>query len=719
MPKPYIAQQLFNSSNRTWMQYQKLLRRVRAGIKNGRFYQLSTTRQRQYYSKLKRYIKRLSKSNFSPKKIAIGTALLASLFTNVNSFAQNYVQPPCSNSLGFVDVGLNAYPVFGDLDGDGVQDAYVGNNNGNILFFQNTGTTTNPNFVANTVNNPFSGFDVGSNATPFFVDIDSDGDLDAFVGNKSGTIYFYQNNPVAGVPTFTEFNNFNPLNPLMGVDIGTVSSLGFVDIDNDGDLDVFIPGNQSAASGGGKINFFRNDGTNTVPNFTPVVGAANPLDFAPVGLNPLISFVDQDSDGDLDLFVGSQLGMIQYYENTGTASTPSYVLAPDSQNPLSGVDAGRNAALIPNPCFIDINGDSNMDFFLGSLDGVINYFENDPDLICDDFMYQKITGSESPSDGIGVGNYSAPEFIDIDQDGDQDLFVADSIGQISFFRNDGTASAPNFVPTTGATNPFNGVDVGNIASLDFVDIDLDGDQDVFIGEDAGGINFFQNNGTNSNPNYLAIIGAANPFNGLPTGNISSPAFGDIDNDGDIDAFIGNANGEVLFFRNDGTNSSPNFVQYNNSTNPFFGVNLDSNFAPALADIDQDGDLDALIGNKAGTLLYFRNEGTASSPKFVGLYGDCNPFHNVLPVLTNAEEYSTPTFVDIDNDGQLEVFTGQFGGQLCFLKNNIQRFVPEKKKIPTMNEWGLLIFGLLSLNMGLIFLRRLEELKKAAKSKLRS
>jgi len=702
--------QQFSSSKRTWKQYQKLLKRLRAGIKNGRFYQLSTTRRLHYYSTLKRYIKRLSNSTFSPKKIALGTALLASLVVPNNNFAQNYVQPPCSNPLGFVDVGSNAYPVFADLDGDGVQDAYVGNNNGNILFFQNTGTTTNPNFVANTINNPFAGFDVGNNATPFFVDIDGDSDLDAFVGNKSGTIFFYENNPVGGVPVFTEFDNTNPLNPLAGVDVGTVSSANFVDIDNDGDLDVFIPGNAPFASGGGgQINFFENIGTSTSPIFTPIVGAGNPLDFAPVGADPLITFVDQDGDGDLDLFVGSQLGMIQYYENIGTVSSPSYVLAPDSQNPLSGVDAGRNAALIPNPCFIDINGDGNMDFFIGSMDGVINFFENDPDLVCDNFTYQKITGSDNPSDGIDVGTNSAPEFIDIDQDGDQDLLVGDDSGIINFFRNDGTAAAPNFVPITGPSNPFNGIDVGDDSTLEFVDIDLDGDLDVFIGENAGGINFFENIGTNSNPNYQAITGAANPFNGLTTGTLSNPAFGDIDNDGDIDAFIGNANGEILFFRNDGTNNAPNFVQINNNTNPFFGLNLDSNFAPALADIDQDGDLDALIGNKAGTLLYFRNDGTASNPKFIGLYGDCNPFHNVVPILTAGDEFSTPTFVDIDNDGQLEVFSGRFGGELCFLEINIQQLVSERN-IPTMNQWGLLVFGLLVLNMGLIFLERLKRIR---------
>lgn len=705
------------ATKRIWAQYQKLLKQLQVSIQTGRFYQLSKSQQQQFTFTLKRYIKRLTKLPFAAKKIAIGTTLLASLITTTTTSAQVFVQPPCSNSLGNVDVGDNSYPIFADINNDGLQDAFIGNEEGQIHFFSNTGTTTVPNFVEDAANNPFAGVDIGSNAIPFFVDIDGDMDLDAFIGNKAGTVDFYQNDGTANNPIFTLQIPTN--NPLNAVNTGTFAAPILLDIDKDGDLDAFVSFNAPAAMGGnGQIAFYRNDGTNLVPSFTQIIDAANPANALPIGRNPLISFADHDQDGDLDLFVGSQLGMIQYYENTGNATTPTYQLATDSNNPFSGFDVGRNVAIIPNPCFVDINGDGNKDVFLGSVDGVVNYLESDPTIVCPDFVYQKMAASENPTNAIDVSAYAEPDFVDIDADGDADLFVADSLGQINFFQNDGTPNTPNFTPITGVNNPFDGIDVGSIATIDFVDINKDGLQDAFIGEASGGVNFFQNNGTATNPSYVQIIGAANPFNGVTAGTQSSPAFADIDQDGDIDAFIGNLDGQILFFRNDGTPTVPSYTQFTDTNNPFFGVDLDGKFTPTFADIDKDGDLDALIGNKSGTLYFFRNDGSATNPKFVGLYGACNPFNNLLPVTTTDEEFSAPTFVDINNDGNLDLFTGQFSGRLCFLTPIVHKIVEppveeeeaaEEEQIPTMSEWGRLTFGLLVLNLSLFFLRRLEQL----------
>lgn len=697
-------------TKRIWAQYQKLLKRLRVAIQSGRFYQWSKAHQVQFLSTLKRYLNRLSTLQFAAKKVAIGTTLLATLLTTTTSNAQVFVQPPCSNSLGSVDVGANSYPVFADLDNDGVQDAFIGNSAGQIRFFSNTGTTTVPNFVEDAANNPFTGVDIGDNAVPFFVDIDGDMDLDAFIGNKAGTIDFYQNDGTINSPIFTLQVPAN--NPLNAVNTGSFSAPNFVDIDADGDFDAFVSNNAPATMGSnGQISFFRNDGTNLVPVFTEITGVANPANALPIGQNPLISFADQDQDGDLDLFVGSQLGMIQYYQNVGTTTAPVYQLAPDAANPFSGIDVGRSIAIIPNPCFVDINGDGNKDVFLGSIDGVINYLESDPTIVCDNLAYQKVADSENPANAIDVSADSEPDFVDIDNDGDVDLFVADNLGQIHFFQNDGSSTTPIFTPIVGSNNPFNGIDVGDIATIDFVDINQDGLQDAFIGEASGNINFFQNNGTPTNPNYIQVIGAANPFDGVDAGMQSSPTFADIDKDGDLDAFVGNQDGQILFFKNEGTSTVPNYTQFTDTNNPFFGVDLGGKFTPEFGDIDQDGDLDAIIGNKSGSLYYFRNEGTATNPKFVGLYGACNPFTNLLPVLTSAEEFSAPSFVDINNDGNLEIFVGQFSGRLCFLEPIINQLVaPPAEKIPTMSEWGRFIFGLLVLNLGLFFMRRLAQLK---------
>jgi len=699
------------TTKRIWAQYQKLLKRLQLSIQSGRFHQLSRAHQQRFILTLKRYLNRLSSLTFAAKKVAIGLSLLTTLMAATTGKAQVFVQPPCSNSLGSVDVGNNSYPVFADLDNDGVQDAFIGNEAGEIRFFSNTGTVTVPNFVEDAANNPFAGVDVGSNAIPFFVDIDGDTDIDVFVGNKAGNIAFYQNDGTINNPMLILQPAVN--NPFSGISTGSFVAPNFVDIDADGDFDAFFTFNEPAAMGGnGKIRFFQNNGTNLAPSFTEITGGSNPVGALPIGRNPLISFVDQDSDGDLDLFVGSQLGRIQFYENTGNAVNPVYQLVNEADNPLGGIDVGRNISIIPNPCFVDINGDGNKDIFLGSIDGVINYIESDPNIVCSDIVYQKVADSENPTSAIDVGEYAAPDFVDIDADGDADLFVGNNLGQIEFFQNDGNANTPNFTPITGGGNPFNGIDVGAIATIDFVDINKDGLQDVFIGESNGNINFFQNIGTATNPNYAQVIGAGNPFDGVDAGSQSSPTFADIDQDGDLDAFIGNLDGQILFFRNDGTPTLPSYTQFTDTTNPFFGVDLDGKFTPEFGDIDNDGDLDAIIGNKSGSLYFFRNDGTPTAPKFVGLFGTCNPLDNLLPVLSSDDEFSFPSFVDINNDGVLEIFSGNFGGQLCFLEQQLPQFVapPPEQPIPTMSQWGKLIFGLLILNLGLFFLGLLERIK---------
>ena len=79
--------------------------------------------------------------------------------------------------------GSSSAPSFADLDGDGDLDAVVGEFDGHLLYFENTGSATAPAFTARTgAANPFNGVDVGNFSTPSFADLDGDGDLDAVVG---------------------------------------------------------------------------------------------------------------------------------------------------------------------------------------------------------------------------------------------------------------------------------------------------------------------------------------------------------------------------------------------------------------------------------------------------------------------------------------------------------------------------------------------------------
>ncbi len=258
-----------------------------------------------------------------------------------------------------------------------------------------------------------------------------------------------------------------------------------------------------------------------------------------------------------------------------------------------------------------------------------------------------------------VGFSASPTFVDIDGDGDLDAFIGNSVGNTRFFSNTGTVSSPAFAITnvSNLSNPFGLANVGTYANPAFVDIDGDGDLDAFVGNTVGNTLFFRNTGTASNPAFAAAT--TNPFGLTNVGRYANPTFVDIDGDGDLDALLGNTVGNTLFFSNTGTTSSPAFAAA--VTNPFGLTDAGIDSSPTFVDIDGDGDLDAFVGNSAGNTLFFSNTGTASSPAFAAVI--TNPFG-----LTNVGSYASPTFVDIDGDGDLDAFVGSENGNTLFFLN---------------------------------------------------
>ncbi|GBF82034.1 cadherin-like domain-containing protein [Aphanothece sacrum] len=254
-----------------------------------------------------------------------------------------------------------------------------------------------------------------------------------------------------------------------------------------------------------------------------------------------------------------------------------------------------------------------------------------------------------------VGYNSAPTFADIDGDGDLDAFVGADEGNTDFFRNTGTGSVPSF--TFETTNPFGLTDVGFYAKPTFADIDGDGDLDAFVGENFGNTRFYRNTGTGSAPSFT--LEATNPFGLTDVGYVATPTFADIDGDGDLDAFVGTVDGNTRFYRNTGTGSAPSLTL--EATNPFGLTDVGYNSAPTFADIDGDGDLDAFVGAANGNTRFYRNTGTGSAPSFT--LEATNPFG-----LTDVEYLATPTFADIDGDGDLDAFVGERYGNTLFFEN---------------------------------------------------
>ena len=281
------------------------------------------------------------------------------------------------------------------------------------------------------------------------------------------------------------------------------------------------------------------------------------------------------------------------------------------------------------------------DCFIGEYNE-IKYYKNTGDNSSPIFEAQ--SGSDNPFNSAIVGNYTGPAFVDIDNDGDMDCFIGQQYGHILYFKNTGTSSSSIFTSQSGSDNPFNGVDIGKHSKPSFLDIDNDGDMDCFFGERYGVIYYFENTGTSSSPTFTQRTGSNNPLNSVNVTKRANPAFVDIDNDDDYDVFVGQEFGLIYYFENTGTSSSPTFTQRTGSNNPFNGIDFGRDSNPFFVDVDNDGDKDCFIGEVYGSIEYYKNTGTSSSPSFAEQTGSDNPFNGV-----DAGDISVPRFVDIDNN----------------------------------------------------------------------
>jgi len=193
-----------------------------------------------------------------------------------------------------------------------------------------------------------------------------------------------------------------------------------------------------------------------------------------------------------------------------------------------------------------------------------------------------INGKLSHNAFDGGFDSSKPAFADIDNDGDFDLFIGEEGGRIIFYRNQGTKEKFIFELVT---KDFLSFDVGIFSFPSLVDIDEDGDFDLFVGEGNGNINYFRNDGTANEPNFTFVTSR---YFSIDVGKFSLPTFIDIDNDGDFDLFVGEEDGNLNYYRNDGTAIEPNFVIV---TENFFSINVDSYYSIlSFVDIDGDNDL---------------------------------------------------------------------------------------------------------------------------------
>jgi hypothetical protein len=519
--------------------------------------------------------------------------------------------------------GLNwTHPALADLDHDGDLDLLIGERSGRLTLYRNHGNPASPHWQFETAD--YAGVATGEWAYPTLADVTNDNALDLFVGAANGTVSIYYNK---GTPTAPVWST----SPDVSLPAGNNAAPALADLDGDNDLDLLV------GHAGATLYYFRNTGTRTQPAWTLVT--SNYASISEPGndfLQP--AFADLDSDADLDLLVGL-CGTLVWYRRAGPATNPTWTRV--ASDPI-GYGGGSCAT---SPGVGNWDGDGDADVLIGEHWGVLRFFRNDGPPAWTEQNYS------FPFDLQGE---SAPTLADWDNDGDLDLLVGQAHGDVYRYTNIGNAASPNWRPdgillTLPWTNhPHAFPTLG--------DIDGDNDEDMFIGEGgwqgtgAGGtLHYYRNDGTPSAPNWILVT---HNFRGLDVGGWSTPSLVDIDDDNDLDLFIGDEAGTLTFVRNTGTPTTPTRAA---PVQPYAGLDLGAYSAPTFLDVDQDGDLDLLAGLENGSLAYVRNTGTVNSPAWEVV----TTIHPDIDV----GDRSIPTAADVDGNGQADLFIGDIDGGL--------------------------------------------------------
>jgi hypothetical protein len=356
--------------------------------------------------------------------------------------------------------------------------------------------------------------------------------------------------------------------------------------------------------------------------YTWVDATSSPLNGCGYG----VAWGDYDNDGDQDLYVTTyNFGSFLYRNDGGGVFTSPFgsTTPPNDNFDGTGIAWG------------DYDNDGDLDLYLAQGNGQANrLFQNNGDGTFSDVTSGPL-GDAGTTYGIAWGDY--------DKDGDIDLYIANFGTANKLFRNDGGGF---FVDANGGT-PLG--DAGDGCGVAWGDYDNDGDLDLYLVNGSFQPNkLFRNDGGGTFTDVTSP-----PLNDALFG--IGAAWGDYDNDGDLDLYLVNGNqGANKLFRNNGGGS------FTDVTSGPLG-DASSGYGCAWGDYDNDGDLD----------LYLTNGGSPSNNKLFRNDGSGNFTDATSPILAVSSTGIGVAFGDYDGDGDVDLYVAHgYPNQNKLFRNEI-------------------------------------------------
>ncbi len=629
------------------------------------------------------------------------------------------------NTLDMAWAGGINYAQFSniDLNDDGIQDLFLFDRTGNkvLTFVHLPGVNTlfryAPEYEA--------AFPPMQNWA-LLRDYNCDGKPDIFTHTPGG-IRIYRNTSSGGTLSFqleTSMLRSQQFSNYVNLYVSSVDIPGLADVDGDGDLDVLTFGifgtsleyhrNYSVENGYGcdslqfaMVNqcwgcFSESVSSNDVTLFDTCAnfGIPNPElprlieeatqkdsraregDFGQRHVGACSCVLDVDDDGMPDLLMGgiSFSNQVLVINGGTTPNTNSCMDSLDASFP--SYDIPVNLKTFPCAYQVDVNNDNKPDIVLTpqqtaqaeNAKGVLYYTNVSTD---NSLVLNFTSGNLLQNQMIERGEGAFPVLHDYDGDGLPDLFVAnfgffhalsDSYkSRLALYRNTGTPTDPKF---TWVTDNFANLEVEialNNLYPAFGDLNDDGAPDMVVGNESGTLSYFRNTAAaGTAANYVLQLPAMVDENSvlISAGQYSAPLLVDLNRDGLIDLVLGGRNGRLTYYENVGTASS--FV-FRKITDFLGQVNVkewwDNTGYSVPAIFEKDGEYQLFVGSKSGYIHHY-------NAIEANLSGTFNRVDTTL-IRTPEGIRSTCAVYDLDNDGFVDMITGNYRGGLTYYKGDPQ------------------------------------------------